>query len=426
MVSDFPTAQQPNRRQDITPCNEPSTVFNPINPTNPINSINHYMNSFFWYPPAETKIPLKAFRHSFNRTRGDAEQAIRHTTGSTYCCFGPSGRALLYHLLVALKKRNQGRRGEVLIPGYTCYSVAAAVVKAGLSIRLYDLDQQTLNPDIQSIEANCNKHTLAVISQHLFGIPIDLENITAIATGLGAYHIEDAAQAFGGRDKGEPLGSKGDFGLFSFGRGKPMPIGAGGALISSKYNLNDLVPSFKSNRSWKPIVVSLLTQLAAKPAFYGLSEMLPLGLGETIFDPEFEAGGISALQTNLFMPMMPTFLELNRHRRVIASIYQHAISPQHLMSVPEPNDPIYPRFPVLAKNGNLAVELRRLGARRLYPNALHQEPKIDSHIVNADQKFPGAETLARELITLPTHHNINEKLAKIIADKVNRWIAKSG
>ena len=384
------------------------------------------MNRFFWYPPAETKIALKAFRHSFNRTGGNAEQAIRHTTGSTYCRFGPSGRALLYHLLVALKNSGQGRRDEVLIPGYTCYSVAAAVVKAGLRIRLYDLDPQTLTPDAQSVEANHSKQTLAVISQHLFGVPIDLKSLTAIATGLGAYHIEDAAQAFGGRDKGEPLGTKGDFGLFSFGRGKPMPLGGGGALISSKYDLNDLLPSFKSNRSWKPIVVSLLTQLAANPAFYGFAEILPLGLGATVFDPEFEAGGISALQKNLFMPMMPTFLELNRHRRVIASIYQHAISPQHLMSVPEPNDPIYFRFPVLAKNGNLPVELRRLGVRRLYPNALHQEPQIAHHIVNADQKFSGAETLARNLITLPTHHNINEKLAQIIADKVNRWIVKSG
>jgi dTDP-4-amino-4,6-dideoxygalactose transaminase len=328
-------------------------------------------------------------------------------------------------LLTALKNRDQGRRDEVLIPGYTCYSVAAAVVKAGLKIRLYDLDQQTLNPDIQSIEASFNKHTLVVVSQHLFGIPVDLIAIGGIAAELGAYHIEDAAQAFRVKNLGETFGTKGDFGLFSFGRGKPLPLGGGGALVSSKYDLNDLVPSFKINTNWKPIVVSLLTQLAANPAVYGLAEMLPIGLGETVFDPEFAIGAISAFQTNLFVPMMPSFQELNRHRRFIASIYQQNIPPRQLVTVPENKTPIYPRFPVLAKNGNLPVELQRLGVRRLYPNALHKEPQIVRYIVNSDQKFPGAESLARNLITLPTHHNITEKLAEIIGHKVNRWINKS-
>ena len=381
-----------------------------------------FMNPISWYPPAETKIPLMAFRRAFDNTLGDAEQAIRNATGSTYCRFGPSGRALLYHLLVALKNRTRERRDEVLIPGYTCYSVAAAVVKAGLKIRLYDLNRQTLYPDIQSIDANCNKHTLAVVSQHLFGMPADLKDIGTIATGLGVYHIEDAAQGFGCRHNMKPLGTTGDFGLFSFGRGKPMPIGGGGALVSRNYDLDDLVPPFDKSRHLKPVVVSLLTQLAANPSFYGLAEILPLGLGETVFDPEFETGGVSAPQRNLLIPMMNLLRILNRHRKIIASIYQHNIPSQHLISVLESEDPIYPRFPVLAKRGNLPFQLRRLGVRRLYPNALHKESKILNHITNSDQKLPGSETLAKKLITLPTHHSINYRVAHIIEKEVNRWI----
>jgi len=383
------------------------------------------MNPFFWYPPAETKIPLKAFRQCFKDTWDDLEQTIRNTTGSHYCRYGPSGRALLYHLLVGLNNSKQGQRDEVLIPGYTCYSVAATVVKAGLKIRLYDIDLRTLNPKTPSAEANCSINALAVVSQHLFGIPLELKVIGGIANELGAYHIEDAAQAFRGKNRGDSFGTKGDFGLFSFGRGKPLPLGEGGALISSKYDLNDLLQPFNRNTSFKPIFSGLLTQLAAYPGLYGLAELLPLGLGETVFDPEFDPGDISTPHSNILTPLMATLRKLNRHRSFIASIYRHIIPPRNLIAVPESKDPIYPRFPVLAKNGNLPVELRRLGIRRLYPNALQKEPRIARHIVNTDQKFPGAETLARDLITLPTHHYINEKLAEIIAEKVNRWINKS-
>jgi dTDP-4-amino-4,6-dideoxygalactose transaminase len=334
--------------------------------------------------------------------------------------FGPSGRSLLYNLLKILFEKTDRLRNEVLIPDYTCYSVAAAIVKAGLKIRFYDLDPKTLTPDRNSLELNCSKLTLAVISQHLFGIPIDLTAFGDITASTGAYHIEDAAQAFGCQDHGKPLGTAGDFGLFSFGRGKPLPLGGGGALVSNHHDVNRMLPAIEASSKWNPLVITMMTQIVAKPYLYGLAEMLPIGLGETIF--HFKTEDTKLALSKLLKPMMGYLPRLNTHRRSVASIYRNLIDSKHLMSVPEFQEPIYQRFPVLAKNGPLPTELRRLGVRRLYPKALHQEVRIAAYAKNIGQKLHGAETLAKKLITLPTHHGINEKIAETIVRKVSKWL----
>lgn len=359
---------------------------------------------------------------SLNGSKVDAGQIIRQATGSIHCIFGPSGRALLFNLLKTLHKNQGGQLNEVLLPGYTCYSVAAAAVKAGLKLRFYDLDPQTLNPEFNSLEANCTIRTLAVISQHLFGIPTNTSAIGKIAAEKGAYHIEDAAQGYGGRHHGKLLGTSGDFGIFSFGRGKSLPLGGGGALIAQKHNLDHLRSLFKITAGWNALAINMLTQIVANPCFYGIAEMLPLGLGQTIFDPCFKTGQVQRTLGKLLKFMMVLLPELNAHRQTIASIYRKNLAAECLISVPEGSTPVYPRFPLLAKKGPLPPELLSLGVRRLYPRALNQEPQINVHATNHEQRLNGSETLANTLVTLPTHHSINNRVAETIASKTNKWL----
>ena len=88
-----------------------------------------------WYPPAESKIPLHAILGAFFSSKGNFEKTSCNSLQVDQCVLGNSGRALLYLLLETLKSKEGGLRNEVLIPGYTCYSVAASVAKAGLKIR---------------------------------------------------------------------------------------------------------------------------------------------------------------------------------------------------------------------------------------------------------------------------------------------------
>ena len=92
----------------------------------------------YWYPLAETKNPLAAIAATLLPSADDFKKTLCSYLHVKKCVLGSSGRALLYLLLAFLKEKDNGKRNEVLIPGYTCYSVAAAIARAGLKIKIYD------------------------------------------------------------------------------------------------------------------------------------------------------------------------------------------------------------------------------------------------------------------------------------------------
>ena len=196
-----------------------------------------------------------------------------------HCILGESARTLLFVLLDELKRKDNGRRDEVLIPGYTCYSVAAAVAKANLKISVYDLDPKTFCADIDSLEKAISEKTLAVVTQHLFGILTPIDKLKIITDQNGAYLIEDSAQALGRVEKCSGINrTLGDFVLFSFGRGKPLPIGGGGALVSRSHSEIINKMTFKQQKKGhRYALLSAVTKIVSKPALYWIPEMLPLG-----------------------------------------------------------------------------------------------------------------------------------------------------
>jgi dTDP-4-amino-4,6-dideoxygalactose transaminase len=147
-----------------------------------------------------------------------------------------------------------------------------------------------------------------------------------------------------------------------------------------------------------------------------------MGLGQTIFDPHFKPGHVQRTLGQLLNPMMAHLPELNAHRQTITSIYQKNITAQCLISVPEGSAPVYLRFPILGSKEPLPAELLRLGVRKLYPKAINQEPQINAYANNPEQRLNGAETLAKTLVTLPTHHSITNRIAETIAFKTNDWL----
>ncbi len=380
-------------------------------------------SNFQWFPPAETKIPIRVLANCFKENSLAAKHALCAETKSLNCLFGPSGRALLCRLLSFLFDGAEKQRNEVLIPAYTCYSVAAAIVKAGLKIRIYDIAYGSFNPKMDSLAKNFTSKTLAVISQHLMGSPTEIEKVAEVAAANNSIHIEDAAQALGGRLNNISLGSYGDYGLFSFGRGKPLPLGGGGAVISKVPGGGELPTDFAYGTGLKKLAVSALSQAIAHPFVYGIAEKLPLGLGRTEFEPHFQIADIPRTLISMLGPMMSHLTEMNHHRRRIAAVYKRLIPQRHLIVHVDEATPVYPRFPVLARSEHLPAEFIRLGIRRLYPNSLNREGRIIPHILNADQSFSGAERLAQQLISLPTHYAIDVTLAEFIGHKVKRWLA---
>lgn len=368
-----------------------------------------------WYPPAETKVPLAHILKSFSGCESEAESELGAFTGARYSVFGSNAKTLLFRLLASLRAKAVDDKDEVLIPGYTCYSVPASVVKAGLKIRLYDLNPRTLAPVEETIRQRCTKKTLAVITQHLFGLVCDVSNVGEIAHCAEAYHIEDAAQGFGGSIGERAVGTVGDFGLFSFGRGKPLPIGGGGALISNKFDLSDFAESRHKTRGYGHLFITAATQMMARPDLYWIAEALPLGLGKTVFDPGFNVKSVSECFRGLFVQNIKTLQKAITRRERIAAIYRRNL-PECQTVLEDPGvASVYNRFPLAFGKQPIPQGLIRLGVRRMYPFSVGKEASIRPFLKNRTDQTPGADSVSENIVTLPTHHAITDDLAYAIA-----------
>ncbi len=160
------------------------------------------------------------------------------------------------------------------------------------------------------------------------------------------------------------------------------------------------------------------TLVISWPGLYWIPEMLPLGLGETIFDPHFDVSSMPLLAQKLAEKSMATLDDLNIHRRHLANTYREAFDTEYVIPIPKGSTPVYTRFPLMAGPGPVPKELKRLGARRMYPKAIADEETIRPYLGNQQVSTPGAAQIARNLITLPTHTGITENKAKEVAQKV--------
>ena len=378
-----------------------------------------YFKKIYWYPPAEIKIPLSAISKAFCSSKAGFEKTLCNYLQTKNCILGNSGRALLYLLLASLKKKENNKRNEVVIPGYTCYSVAAAIARAGLKIKVYDLDPATLQPDINSLKTAVSEKTLAIIAQHLFGIPAPVDKIKEIAQKTGVHLIEDAAQSLGGTLSAKPLGTLADFGIYSFGRGKPLPLGCGGALIGKNISALSNLISKSTNKGHISLISTFITQIVSKPFFYWIPEKLPLGLGETMFDPDFSISPMPAAIKRLGFITLAHLEHLNSHRRHIAKTYEQALNNKKTIPVPPESRPVYTRFPLMAGKSPIPEELKRLGVRRMYPQAILNVNTIKPYLADSQPGTPGAIEIAQNLITLPTHKGITQNIAKEIGHKLD-------
>ena len=103
--------------------------------------------------------------------------AICASFGVRHCFFVSSGRAAMTLILRSLKALSNGRKTEVIVPSYTCYSVPASIRKAGLTVRVCDVDRFSFGYDLQQLEKMDFSNVLCIVTSNLYGIPDDLEAV---------------------------------------------------------------------------------------------------------------------------------------------------------------------------------------------------------------------------------------------------------
>lgn len=358
---------------------------------------------------------------------------IRERFGARQVLLTDSGTSALALAMRAASRRSPGM--PILLPSYSCYDLVTAAMAAEVQVQWYDVDPETLQPDWPSLTAAVGTGAAAVVVVHHYGIPADIARVRQLAAGVahGApLVIEDAAQAVGGSLDGRPLGAFGDFGVLSFGRGKGMTGGGGGALVANGREAADLVDGLVSTvgsagRGANSLFSTGAQWLLARPSLYAVPASLPfLQLGATVFRAPHPPHGMSAASAGVLARTIGMEEAEGAARRSNAGRLQQLAGP---WSIPVTSgQPGYLRFPLLLPEHLAGLRewpaARRLGVMPGYPVPLPQLPESPFPRSPA----PGAGALAARLATLPVHSLLREEdLAGIEAlfARPGPWVAKT-
>lgn len=144
-----------------------------------------------------------------------------------------------------------GAGDEVILPSFTIISCAASIVRAGAVPVVVDCDPVTFNMDAAQVAERIGPRTKAIMVVHLYGLPVDMDPLLALARRHGLKIIEDAAEVHGQTYKGRPCGSFGDISTFSFYPNKHITTGEGGMIVCNDAGLAERCRSLR-NLCFKP------------------------------------------------------------------------------------------------------------------------------------------------------------------------------
>jgi perosamine synthetase len=162
------------------------------------------------------------------------EEAFAKYCGCRYGVAVSSGTTAL-HIASRLAGIQPG--DEVVVPALTNIATANVVAQEGGVVVAVDVEPDTWNLDTTLLEAAITPRTRAIFPVHLYGHPVDMDAVMAIARRHNLFVAEDCAEAHGARSHGQQVGSFGDVGCFSFYANKVITTGEGGMLVTNRADL---------------------------------------------------------------------------------------------------------------------------------------------------------------------------------------------
>ena len=133
---------------------------------------------------------------------------------------------------VALEALGIGAGDEVILPTFTIISCIAPIVRAGARPVVVDCDPVTFNMKPEDVAARITSATKAIMVVHIYGMPVDMDPLLALAKKHDIKIIEDAAEMHGQTYKGRACGTFGDISTFSFYPNKLITTGEGGMVLT--------------------------------------------------------------------------------------------------------------------------------------------------------------------------------------------------
>ena len=317
------------------------------------------------------------------------EQEFAKYIDVSHCVSCNSGTDALF---LALRAMNIGLGDEVITTPFTFFATAEVISAVGATPIFIDIDPQTFNLDLQKLELAITEKTKAILPVHLFGQPLDMTQLMAIARAHNLIVIEDCAQATGAEWHQKKVGSCGDVGCFSFFPTKNLgAFGDGGALTTNNAAIASQARILKNH---------------GQSAKYFSQD---IGINSRL----------DTIQAAILQIKLPLLDSWNEQRRKLANHYHKFFStitavvpPQELSG----SRCVWNQYTIMLKSKQLEttakshfsnylrdlvhdnLQNRGIGSAVYYPTPLHLQPVYKS-LVN--YQLPVVEQVCHQVLSLP-------------------------
>jgi perosamine synthetase len=291
---------------------------------------------------------------------------------------------------------------EVIMPTFTIISCAQAVIYAGGVPVLVDADPRTWCMDVAQVEAKITPRTRAIMPVHIYGHPVDMAPLWALAERHGLAIIEDAAEAHGADYRGRKCGGLGDLSCFSFYANKIITTGEGGMVLTKDPKIAETARALR-NLCFRP-----------ERRFY-----------HTELGHNFR---LTNLQAAVGLAQLERIEELVARKRWMGRRYTELLAGAPGLALPVEESwatNVYWMYGVVLDEatGMDAVEFaRRLKARgietRPFFLGMHEQPALWEQGLFHGERYPVAERLARQGFYLPSGLTLTEEQVVTVAAAV--------
>lgn len=314
------------------------------------------------------------------------------------CANGTCALQLAYEPLIA-------PGDEVLVPAWGYIATVTMVLARGATPVFVDADPETYNFDPKDAASKITSKTTAIVATHLYGNPVDIDGIEALASAHGLSVIFDAAQSHLATYKGRGIGAFGDASTYSFYATKNMTTGEGGMVTTNDADLAERVRLLRSHGEVAKYThdrVGYNYRMSDVEAALGLSQ---LGRIEAVTKRRQEiASQLSKAIDQIDGLFAPRATESAEH---VYHLYQVRLDADKFRN-PAPNEHRALRDAFAA-----AMISEGISTAIHYPRAVTHQPLFDQDSV---QHQPVADALAEKLFCVPVHHKLTDEQVTQIAD----------
>jgi len=394
-------------------------------------------------------LALKNLLMPWSYQRGNSinklEEWFKNYFRSPYAISFQNGRSALFAILSALGIE---KNDEIILQAFTCIVVPNAISATGAKPVYADITQSlTIDPD--DLKKKITQKTKAIIVQHTFGIPTDMDAVIKIAKEYNLFIIEDVAHTIGGEYKEAKLGTFGIASIFSFGRDKAFSSVFGGIAITSDKKLGEKLSAFQRDLPY-PSKIWIAQQLlypiicAFVINFYYtffIGKFIHFLLRKINFfsfpvDKEERKGVFSSKNIRKFPNALASLailqlekLEIfNKKRKAFAQKYIKELKSLQIKIPYKENEPLM-RFPLLINDKKITKNYffkKGIYIGDWYNQAIDPLGIRLENVYYTKSMCPRAENIAEHIINLPTNPTINDEDIKKVVEVLKEYIKKYG